>query len=197
MPLSVSCQSCGKQLRLRDSLEGKTVACPDCQAAIKVRTKRTKPTKGKKSQSRPPAAARPKARRRTRPKRQPDYEEDFDLVESAPRSALPTRSSSRRKRKPCRACSEMILASASVCRFCGEDFRRKRRSSPSRSRSRSNDEEMSGVDALMVVICPGIGFLFALVYLVQGKPKGAKLMLAIFALWGLLILASLVVNSMQ
>ena len=56
---------------------------------------------------------------------------------------------------------------------------------------------MSGVDALMVVICPGIGFLFALVYLVQGKPKGAKLMLAIFALWGLFILASIVVNSMQ
>jgi hypothetical protein len=36
MPISLSCQSCGRELRVRDDLAGEQIYCPDCKSILTV-----------------------------------------------------------------------------------------------------------------------------------------------------------------
>jgi hypothetical protein len=71
----------------------------------------------------------------------------------------------------------MIASAAAVCRFCGEAFdpalkKRKRR----RASVGAEDEDLTGVDILLAILCTNIGCILGLIWVIQGKPKGAKML---------------------
>jgi hypothetical protein len=83
MPITFSCEFCGKQLRAPDGSEGKKTRCPQCGAALAI----------------------------------PGEEVGYEVAEEAP----PPRPKAARAMRQCDNCGEMIPASASVCRYCGEN----------------------------------------------------------------------------
>lgn len=92
-------------------------------------------------------------------------------------------------RKPCPACGEMIVATASKCRFCGEilDARALKVKGVRSTASSSTDDDMTTGDWVVAVLCSGIGCIAGIVWMIQGKPKGAKMVgvSILFALgWG-------------
>lgn len=79
-------------------------------------------------------------------------------------------------RRPCIACGELIMRDATKCRFCGEVFEGSLARSGGRRRVAVNDDEMAAVDWAFAVLCPPIGCIMAIAYLVQGKSKGGKML---------------------
>ncbi len=93
MPISVTCQDCGKGLKAPDALAGKKAKCPQCRAVISI-----------------PAAV-VDAEEIT-----DDRFDDSDDDEADAPARPPE------KRKPCPMCGELISATAAKCRYCGEIF---------------------------------------------------------------------------
>jgi hypothetical protein len=74
-------------------------------------------------------------------------------------------------------CGEMILTTAAKCRFCGEVFDpalKKTKGKKSR-RSSDEDETISTAEMVLAVLCSGIGCIVGIVWMIQGKPKGLKM----------------------
>ena len=65
--------------------------------------------------------------------------------------------------------------SALKCRFCGEaldpGLKRKQK-----RRGGDDDDELTPVDILLAVLCTNIGCILGVVWLIMGKPKGAKML---------------------
>ena len=93
--------------------------------------------------------------------------EDYD----APAIQLP--SDADEKRVPCPMCGQMIVAGAAKCRFCGESLKKGR----AKSSSSNYDDDMTTSDWIIAILCPGIGCIGGIIYLVQGKKKASKLLL--------------------
>jgi phage FluMu protein Com len=79
-------------------------------------------------------------------------------------------------RRPCPMCGEMIAANAIKCRFCGEIFdetlrRAERKKSPS-----SKDDSLDTIEILVGLLCAGIGCIISIIWIIQGKPKGTKML---------------------
>ena len=80
-------------------------------------------------------------------------------------------------RRPCPECGEMIVAGAAKCRFCNAIFDpslkvRERRRSYS---SGSSDQDLTTGDWIFCILCSGIACIVGIVYAIQGKPKGMKM----------------------
>ena len=81
-------------------------------------------------------------------------------------------------RRPCPMCGEMIVATAAKCRYCGEIF------DPSLKKARKKGkrhdaeaENLAGGDIAVGLLCSGIGCIAGIVWMIQGKPKGWKMLL--------------------
>jgi len=98
----------------------------------------------------------------------------------------PAVGSSAESRRPCPMCGEMILTTAVKCRFCGEIFDATLKKSKSRKFG-PGDENLTGGDIALAVLCSGIGCITGLVWMIQGKPKGLKM-------FGLSFLVGVVLN---
>lgn len=167
MPIQVTCPSCHATLKTADSSAGKRAKCPKCDGIIQI------------PELAPPSPA-------------PDDEYVLD-AEANPLSGfsdeeLSAGTPTGDDRKPCPACGEMIVRGAVKCRFCGEIFdpvlKKKEQKA---AKAGDSDAEMQTVDWLLAIFCGFIGCLFAIVYMIQGKPKGSKMLLvAILAnvIWG-------------
>jgi len=77
------------------------------------------------------------------------------------------------QRRPCPKCGEMIVATAAKCRFCGELFDPGLR----RARDERKDESLATGDYVLALLpCFSmIGCIVGIVYLIQGRPKGGKM----------------------
>jgi hypothetical protein len=166
MPISFQCPNCDMKLKAPEGALGKSLACPGCETQV------------------------------TCP--EPIY--DAELVgmgdDGTARAMVSPRpgddNSALEGRRPCPMCGEMILATAAKCRSCGEvfdaAFKKPRRYGP-------DDEELSGIEIAVAILCAGIGCVTGLVYMIQGKPKGMKmfglsfLMVVILNFVGLLVSA--------
>jgi hypothetical protein len=89
---------------------------------------------------------------------------------------MPTTSS----REPCPACGEMIVKGAAKCRFCGEILdpslkKLEKKKNKARSGRLSDDDELTTSDWIICLLCPGIGCIGGVIYMIQGKPKGSKI----------------------
>ena len=91
-----------------------------------------------------------------------------DSAASASDSAVP--------RRPCRGCGEMIIRSALMCRFCGEAFDPGLKRKQKRRGGGLGDDELSTGDWLVAILCSGIGCIAGLIWIIQGKPKGGKML---------------------
>lgn len=93
-------------------------------------------------------------------------------------------------RRPCPACGEMIIMSALKCRFCGEAFdpglKRKQKRGGS---GFGEDDDLTGTDLVIAILCGNIGCILGIIWMIQGKPKGMK-MIGVSVLaqigWGIL-----------
>ncbi len=82
----------------------------------------------------------------------------------------------------------MIVVGAAKCRYCGEIFDpalRKSKKKGKRSRGGGDDEDLTGGEIAVAILCSGIGCIMGLVWMIQGKPKGGKMI-------GIAFLSSLV-----
>ena len=83
-------------------------------------------------------------------------------------------------RRPCPRCGEMIAIGAAKCRFCDAIFDAKLRKSSkkkSRSGSSSSDDDLTTLDWIVCIfpVC-AIGCIAGIIYMIQGKPKGIKML---------------------
>ena len=76
-------------------------------------------------------------------------------------------------------CGEMIVATAAKCRFCGEVFDptlKKIKSKKKKKKSYSaEDESLTGSEIAIGILCSVVGCIAGLVWMIQGKPKGLKM----------------------
>ncbi len=78
----------------------------------------------------------------------------------------------------CRFCREQIMAGSRKCRFCGEyQSEADRILMQNRTVAASGDSKLSGWEIAVAILTCNIGCIVAIVYMVQGKPKGWKMLL--------------------
>jgi len=161
VPIKVTCNSCGKSLKAKDSAAGKRVKCPQCGDPISIPDDvyDAVGAGGDDENS--------------------EYEDDYgdeygddqydvgDEVANAPSAAT---------RKPCPACGEMIVDGAVKCRFCGEIFDAALKKKARKAKSGGgDDDDMTTGDWVVACLCSGIGCIAGIIWMIQGKPKGTKM----------------------
>jgi hypothetical protein len=78
----------------------------------------------------------------------------------------------------CRSCGEKILKKANKCKFCGELQGAADRARIAReAREADLDDNLSGVEIAFGLLCSGIACIMAVIWIVQGKKKGWKLLM--------------------
>ena len=138
-----------------ETAAGKKAKCPKCGGAIEIPA----------LQAEEVVDALPDAPR-------PFDDDDFEVE---PPHAVPAVNGDR---KPCAMCGEMIARDAVKCRYCGEVFDPVLRAQEmKKTKSLSGDEDLSVFEWVIAILCSGIGCIVGIVYLVQGKPKGKKMLI--------------------
>jgi hypothetical protein len=151
MAIQFDCPSCGKQLKAPDETAGRRGKCPHCQNPIQV------PELVYEVEEVPVA------------EEAPDQGAYALAPEEAPRP--------QENRRPCPACGELIMVTAVKCRFCGEVFDPTlRRAARKRRDYTDEDSQLSGLDWVLCVLCGYVACIVAIVYIVQGKSKGWKML---------------------
>jgi predicted RNA-binding Zn-ribbon protein involved in translation (DUF1610 family) len=154
-----------------DSAAGKTAQCPKCGGAIQI-----------------PGAA---------PAAHEDDVLDAEVLPSGPVMAAgesaAADSSADPDRRPCPMCGEMIARQAVKCRFCGEIFDPVLRAEAlKQNKVGPDDSNLAAIDWVLCILCSTIGCIVGIVYSVQGKPKGWKMILismGVAMAWTLISLA--------
>lgn len=77
--------------------------------------------------------------------------------------------------KICKYCGEAVKASARKCRFCGEFFSESDRSR--HSVKNEEDENLTPGEIAFGILCGGLACIVSIVWMIQGKKKGGKLLL--------------------
>lgn len=154
MSIKVSCSSCNSVFKAPDNAAGKKAKCPQCGGTIQIPL--------------------PEPEGVLEAEVAPDWgfdDEDFDV-------APPTDVPEADKRKPCAMCGEMIALEAVKCRYCGEIFdpALKKKMKKKKSKYSDDDADLSGGEWLLAILCSGIGCIMGIVWIIQGKPKGPKML---------------------
>jgi hypothetical protein len=99
-------------------------------------------------------------------------------------AARPSSEPDDKQRRPCPMCGEMIVASAVRCRYCGEVFEPALRRPYVRSDAWESGGQMTGLDWVLCVLCPGIGCIVGIVACVRGDSTRGGKMIAFGLLFG-------------
>jgi predicted RNA-binding Zn-ribbon protein involved in translation (DUF1610 family) len=165
MAIQVTCPSCQGKFNAPDNAAGKRAKCPTCGSAIQIPT---------------PAPVEEILEAEALPA-SPYSDEDFEVEAPAALPATPDT-------KPCPMCGETIQKSALKCRHCGEIFDPLLRAQTKKSvASSDSDADLTTGDWVLCIICSGIGCIMGIIYIIQGKPKGTKMLLISLAMqfvWG-------------
>jgi predicted RNA-binding Zn-ribbon protein involved in translation (DUF1610 family) len=147
MPIRFKCPACGKALQAQDDAIGLTVRCPGCQSTAAV-----------------PETS--------------EGEESYSLSAEREPSRSPAVGGHDDGRRPCPMCGEMIAANAIKCRFCGEIFDETLRRAERKSTrgSAGGDDTLTGGDIAIAILCGNIACLLSIIWIIQGKPKGYKML---------------------
>jgi predicted RNA-binding Zn-ribbon protein involved in translation (DUF1610 family) len=151
MSIEVTCSQCGKTLQAKDSAAGKSAKCPQCGGTIKI------------------PAAQPEVL---------DAELIAEPVETAlyvPMSNEPPPPEDMTARFPCPKCGEQIPLGAAKCRFCQTIF--DPRLAKASKKSGPEDENLTVAEWIVAILCSGIGCIAGIIWMIQGKPKGKKMLI--------------------
>jgi predicted RNA-binding Zn-ribbon protein involved in translation (DUF1610 family) len=165
MAISFSCTRCGKKLKAPDNAAGKTSKCPGCGSPVTC----PEPVYDAEIVDAAPGGVDPYA--------ELDTDKPYALVEPQPGAAPEGEATPGEARRPCPMCGEMIVATAAKCRYCGEIFDPALKKAKKKGkRSRAEDEDLTTSEIVIAVLCSGIGCIAGLIWMIQGKPKGAKML---------------------
>jgi len=169
MPITFVCSTCGKKLKTKDDLAGKRVVCPYCQAKVVVPSEVLDAEIVEEEEGSNPYQMQDAQEPAAPVRKKKSSREDDDDDEG---------------RRPCPMCGEMIRARAGKCRFCGEVFDPELRRLEGRRRRRAGDEDASltAGDWVLAILCSGIGCICGIVWTIQGKPKGVKMLAISFGM---------------
>ena len=167
MTIEVSCPACGKTLQAKDSAAGKQAKCPGCGGIISI----------------------PEAVLDTVDEVQ-EFDQGFDAdFDYAAAEQQGPSSPSEQSRRPCPQCGEMIVSGAAKCRFCGEIFDLRLKRQQSQTGISNADKNLSGGEWVVAIVCSFVGCIVGIVYMIQGKPKGLKMIgvsLAATVFWNII-----------
>ncbi len=174
MSISFLCARCGKKLKAPDAAAGKSSKCPGCGSTV------TCPE---------PVYDAEVVEMEVAPETPSGFNPFADLDDDKPYGVAgpqPVEQTSDDGRRPCPMCGEMIVASAAKCRFCGEVFDATLKKVKSKKKKKkkydAEDESLTGSEIAIGIICSVVGCIAGLVWMIQGKPKGLKMVgLAIVA----------------
>jgi predicted RNA-binding Zn-ribbon protein involved in translation (DUF1610 family) len=184
--IQVTCSSCKSQFNAPDNSGGKRTKCPKCGGIIQIPMAGAAPAM--KPAAMQPAKPAPKDDifdAIEEPARTPFSDEDFEIEHPAEKKVVAD------DRKPCPMCGEMIQKDAVKCRYCGEIFDpilKKQQKKASKSAA-AGGEDMTTGDWVVAVLCSFIGVIAGIIWLIQGKPKGGKMLGVSFlfmVLWNVL-----------
>ena len=169
MPISVNCPHCGKRLKAPDSAAGKRAKCPGCGKAVQLPDEKVFEAEEVGGEG---------------------GDDEFGLGNLSESDAYG--GPAEDARKPCPMCGEMIVASAAKCRYCGEVFDEtlKRKEKKKAKSAAADDADLTPGDWVFCILCGGIACIFGIVYAIQGKPKGLKMV-------GVSLLASVVWTAVR
>ena len=171
MPIQVTCPSCRSMFNAPDNAAGKRAKCPKCGGAIDI------PTSAAEEEVYDAEVAD-----EPQPERSIYDDEEFEVE---PPVELPKLDD----RKPCPMCGEMIQKDAVKCRYCGEVFDPLLRAQEKKRGASGEDADLSALDWVIAILCSGIGCILGIIYIVQGKPKGTKMLvvsLIVQFIWGMI-----------
>jgi predicted RNA-binding Zn-ribbon protein involved in translation (DUF1610 family) len=167
----MNCPSCGKTLSAPDTAAGKQAKCPACGQIMVVPEivheaediYAPEPEPSTPFSSQPPAGS---------------TENWLDGVQGPAPQPTATGPGGE-ARRPCPRCGEMIVVGAAKCRFCNTIFDPRLRGNLAK---KTDDETLNGVEwfICIVPICL-LGCIVGIVYAIQGKPKGMKMVGISFA----------------
>ncbi len=166
MAISFQCPQCGKKLKAPDNAAGKSSSCPGC---------------GNKVTCPEPVYDAEVVEMEMAPDKPKGFDPFADMDDDKPYKVAgtpPPTESADDGRRPCPMCGEMIVATAAKCRYCGEVFDptlKKSKSKKKKKRHSPEDEELSGSEIAVAILCSGIGCIAGIVWMIQGKPKGLKM----------------------
>jgi predicted RNA-binding Zn-ribbon protein involved in translation (DUF1610 family) len=174
VPIQVTCPSCKGSFNAPDNAAGKRAKCPTCGGVIQIPT---------------PAA---EEILEAEPEPVSPYTDDDFAVEAPP--PLPAADDT----KPCPMCGERIQRNAIKCRHCGEVFDPLLRAQEKKHLTSSGGEEdLSALEWILCILCSTIGCIVGIVYLVQGKPKGKKMILVSICASIIFGIINVIIESMQ
>lgn len=155
MTISVECPHCGKVLKAKDSAAGKKAKCPSCGDVLTV----------------PDAPDVFDAEEFGAGSEDPGDSDDMDF--GAAEQNMPA----TKDRKPCPACGEMIAKDAAKCRFCDEvlDPALKKKLKK-KSSSGTDSTDLTPLEYFVCFCCSGIGCIYGIIQIIQGKPTGGKIL---------------------
>ncbi len=170
MPISFVCPRCGKKLKAPDDAVGKASRCPGCGTAV------TCPEPILDAELIDPASGEPEFLTA-----EPTPLVGLEASSSPPYAVAgpgPTPAPPAEARRPCPMCGEMIVVGAAKCRFCGEVFDES--IAKSYSGRASGEEGLTAADFVVAVAFGWIGCVAGIAWMIQGKPKGWKMLLLSF-----------------
>ncbi len=166
MPIKMNCPSCGKALTAPETAVGKKAKCPTCGQIMIV------PEAVRDAEELGAPLPPPSAPFSPEPAAESSQEGLYGFQDPTPAPSAPD--SGDEARRACPECGEMIVVGAAKCRFCGAIFDPRLKARTKKVYG-SDDENLSTADWLICIFCSGIGCIAGIVYAVQGKPKGMKM----------------------
>jgi hypothetical protein len=206
MSIVVSCD-CGKQFKVKDEYAGKKGKCTGCGKGFVVPggVKKAAPAVTAASGKPPamkPAPVKVKAPPPPPPAAEPAFP-DWDALQelettgevqadepvTAASARLPLEEKAAPPRVPqqkaCPFCGSMISSFAIICPDCGTNLKlggKAPKAGSSKSRGGGGGggvdfSEMSGLDWVIALLCPGIGVIVGIIRIIRGRPSGAPLLI--------------------
>jgi len=161
VPIKVTCAGCGVSLTTPDSSAGKWAKCPKCGQPIQI----------------PEAKVEEEV-----------LEAESSIFDGLSEEDMTAGAVIQDERRACPACGEMIVRGAAKCRFCGEIFDATLKQQEQKKRRKkkvaTEDEDMSTGEWVIAILCSGIGCIVGIIWMIQGKPKGKKMLMVSLAVQG-------------
>ncbi|TWT87158.1 hypothetical protein Mal64_26930 [Pseudobythopirellula maris] len=175
MPIHVTCDSCHSNFNAPDGTGGKRAKCPSCGSVIVIPTPPPKEEEVFEAEMAPAGGF---------------DDDDFEI------EAPVETPSTDEPRKPCPMCGEQISINAIKCRFCGEIFDPQLKKQ-ARISSSGEDEQLGVFEWIIAILCSNIGCIVAIVYIIQGKPKGKKMLMVVACVYVITFIIGVIIGVFQ